>query len=153
MRVQAPGSCQSMLERVCLKCDRWSDFVTNVKLRQCGWAGEEGGGGCSAAVRASTYFSFLAIFSWMGVLLREGERNKESLTGCVGTGAWMVSIDLELAVELVLADDEPSLLVMVVLSGSSKLADVIICHEELAAIGDCIEDYHGGKGRARIAMV
>lgn len=57
----------------------------------------------------------------MGVRLRDGERNKEALTGCVGTGASMVSTDLELAVELVLADDEPSLLVMVVLSRQAAL--------------------------------
>lgn len=88
---------------------------------------------CARRGEVRTYFSFLAILSWIGVRLREGERNKESLTACVGMGAWMVSTDLELAVELVLADDEPSLLVMVVLSGSSKLANVIICHEELAA--------------------
>lgn len=42
------------------------------------------------------------------------------LAGCVGRGAWIVSTDLELAVELVLADDEPSRLVMVVPSGSSR---------------------------------
>ena len=60
----------------------------------------------------------------------------------------MVSTDLELAVELVLADDEPSLLVMVVLSGSSKLANVIICHEELAAEWVIVEYYHGGTKRA-----
>jgi hypothetical protein len=54
--------------------------------------------------------------------VRDGERNNEALTGCVGTGAWMVSMDLELAVELVLADDEPSLLVMVVGSWVSREA-------------------------------
>lgn len=89
----------------------------------------------------------------MGVLLREGERNKEAVAPCVGTGAWMVSTDLELAVELVLADDEPSLLVMVVLSGSSKLADVIIGHEELAAMWAVMEYYHGGKERAMMVIV
>lgn len=45
----------------------------------------------------------------MGVRLRDGERNKEELleVGAIaGTGAWKVSVEVELAVELDLCEGE-----------------------------------------------
>lgn len=54
-----------------------------------------------------TYSCFLLILIWIGVLLRDGERNKEGLLvveAVADTGAWRVSVEVELAVELDLCE-------------------------------------------------